>query len=109
MRIMKVVVALAGFAAPGTVCAADIGDPQGGFVYAKKACAECHAVEGERAVSPNIKAPNFTAIADSPGMTERALVVWLQSSHHATMPNFIIAPDDLDNVVAYIMSLRAPE
>ena len=42
-------------------------------------------------------------------MTERALVVWLQSSHHATMPNFIIAPDDLDNVVVYIMSLRATE
>ena len=106
MRMLKVAVALAGLAVPGIVCAADMGDPQRGLVYAKKACSECHAVE-EGEVSPNIKAPNFGAVADSPGMTERALVVWLQSSHHATMPNFMIAPDDLDNVIAYIMSLRA--
>jgi mono/diheme cytochrome c family protein len=108
VRMLKAAVALVGLAVPGIVCAADMGDPQRGLVYAKKACSECHAVEkGE--VSPNIKAPNFSAIAASPGMTERALIVWLQSSHHATMPNFIIPPDDLDNVVAYIMSLRAPE
>ena len=106
MRMLKVAVALAGLAVPGIVCAADMGDPQRGLVYAKKACSECHAVEkGE--VSPNIKAPSFGAVADSPGMTKRALVVWLQSSHHATMPNFMIAPDDLDNVIAYIMSLGA--
>ena len=108
MHMLKAAIAVAGLAIAGIVCAADMGDPNRGLVYAKKACSECHAVEkGE--VSPDIKAPNFSAIADSPGMTERALVVWLQSSHHATMPNFIIAPDDLDNVVAYIMSLRATE
>ena len=106
MRMLKAAVALVGLAVSGIVYAADMGDPQRGLVYAKKACSECHAVE-EGEVSPNIKAPNFGAVADSPGMTERALVVWLQSSHHATMPNFMIAPDDLDNVIAYIMSLRA--
>jgi mono/diheme cytochrome c family protein len=106
VRVVKLGVALAAIAAPGMVFAGDAGDPQRGLAYAKKACAECHAVEDERAVSPDIKAPNFNAIADSPGMTARALVVWLQSSHHATMPNLIIAPDDLDNVVAYIMSLH---
>ncbi len=108
MHMLKPTIALAALVVAGIVCAADMGDPQRGLVYAKKACSDCHAVEkGE--VSPNIKAANFSAIADSPGMTERALVVWLQSSHHATMPNFMIAPDDLDNVIAYIMSLRAPE
>ena len=109
MRVLKLGVALAGIVVPGSVYATAIGDPQRGLSYAKKACAECHTVEDGRAVSPNIKAPNFSAIADSPGITERALVVWLQSSHHATMPNLMIAPDDLDNVVAYIMSLRAPQ
>jgi mono/diheme cytochrome c family protein len=106
VRMMKVAVVIAGLAVPGIVCAANLGDPQRGLVYAKMACSECHAVEdGE--VSPNTKAPSFGAVADSPGMTERALVVWLQSSHHSTMPNLIIAPGDLDNVVAYITSLRA--
>ncbi len=64
--------------------------------------------DGQQA-SPNIKAPTFGAVANTPGMNDRALVVWLQSSDHATMPNLMIAPEDLDNVVAYIMSLRAPE
>ena len=91
MRVVKLAVALAGIAAPGMVFAADAGAPQRGLTYAKKACAECHAVEGARAVSPDIKAPNFNAIADSPGMTARALVVWLQSPHHSTMPNLINA------------------
>ena len=109
MRVAKLAVALAAIAAPGIVFAGDAGDPGRGLAYAKKACAECHTVEGEGSVSPNIKAPNFKAVADSPGMTARALVVWLQSSHHATMPNLIIAPDDLDNVVAYIMSLHIPK
>ena len=39
-------------------------------------------------------------------MTERALLVWLQSSDHPTMPNLMIAPGDLDDVVDYIVSLR---
>ena len=42
-----------------------------------------------------------------PGMNERALIVWFQSSDHETMPNLILAPGDLDDVVAYIVSLRA--
>jgi hypothetical protein len=40
-------------------------------------------------------------------MTARALAVWLQTSH-PTMPDFIIPPGDMDNVIAYIMSLRTP-
>jgi hypothetical protein len=39
-------------------------------------------------------------VADTPGMTEMALSVWIQSSHPA-MPNIILKQDDLRNVVAY--------
>jgi hypothetical protein len=63
-------------------------------------------VEAGGEVSPNIMAPSFGAVADVPGMNGRALVVWLQSSDHATMPNLMIAPGDLDDVVAHIVSLR---
>jgi hypothetical protein len=51
-------------------------------------------------------APTFSAVADTPGMNERALVVWFQSFDHETMPNLMIAPGDLDDVVAYIVGLR---
>ena len=37
-------------------------------------------------------------------MTATALAVWLQTSH-PTMPNIMLAPNDMDNVFAYILSL----
>ena len=45
------------------------------------------------------------SVANTPGMTELALTVWLQSSH-PTMPNIVLKQDDLRNVVAYIRSLE---
>ena len=107
VRILNAATALALSALPGIVWAAELGDPQRGLVYAKKNCAECHAVERSQSVSPNVTTPSFSAVADMPGFNERALIVWFQSSDHATMPHLILAQEDLDNVAAYIMSLRA--
>ena len=56
--------------------------------------------------SPLPEAPTFQSVANTPGMTELALTVWLQSSH-PTMPNIILKQDDLRNVVAYIRSLES--
>ncbi len=55
-------------------------------------------------MSPLPQAPTFQSVADTPGMTEMALTVWMQSSH-PTMPNIILKSDELRNVVAYIRSL----
>ena len=52
------------------------------------------------------QAPTFQKVADTPGMTEMALSVWMQSSH-PTMPNIILEQDDLRNVVAYIHRLKS--
>jgi mono/diheme cytochrome c family protein len=79
-------------------------DIAAGEAYAKKVCAACHAVLVNENMSPLAEAPTFQSVADTPGMTEMALTVWLQSSH-PTMPNIILKPDDLRNVVAYIRSL----
>jgi hypothetical protein len=57
-------------------------------------------------ISPTMIAPTFTAVADTADMNERALIAWFQSSDHETMPNLMLAPSDLDDVVAYIVSLR---
>ena len=48
----------------------------------------------------------FQTVADTPGMTELALSVFLQSSH-PTMPNIVREQDDLRNVVAHIRSLKS--
>jgi mono/diheme cytochrome c family protein len=84
--------------------AEEAGDPNRGLTYAKKVCAECHAVLPDEE-SSDFMAPTFTGVANTPGMTATALAVWLQSSH-PTMPNLIISPADRDDVVAYIVSLK---
>jgi mono/diheme cytochrome c family protein len=85
--------------------AAQEGDVTAGAAYAKQVCADCHAVLPNEQFSPLLPAPTFQSVADTPGMTELALTVWLQSSH-PTMPNIMLKPDDLRNVVAYIRSLE---
>jgi mono/diheme cytochrome c family protein len=105
-RFASALVMLAALARLAAADAAEGGDPARGLTYAKQVCAKCHAVEQGDMYSPELLAPTFETVAKTPGMTERALYVWLQAGNHEEMPNLIIAPGDLDGVVAYIMSLR---
>jgi mono/diheme cytochrome c family protein len=84
------------------------GDAAAGAAYAKQVCAACHAVLPNEQISPLAQAPTFQKVANTPGMTEMALSVWLQSSH-PTMPNIILKQDDMRNVVAYITSLKSKD
>jgi mono/diheme cytochrome c family protein len=81
------------------------GDPKRGLSYAEKACTECHGVQAEDDLSPNLDAPTFRSVANTPGMTYTALSVWFQSPH-PSMPNLIIPPEDVANVATYILSLK---
>jgi len=83
------------------------GDPRAGHSVAQRLCAECHAVEKGPSASPHMGAPTFSAVAAVPGMTTTALLAAIQTSHRErTMPNLILPPNDLRNVVAYIISLQ---
>jgi tetratricopeptide (TPR) repeat protein len=85
--------------------AADSGNARKGLAYAQTNCASCHNVLKNAASSPNPKAIAFQAIADTPGMSVTALIVWSRTTH-PTMPNFVIDPNDMDDLIAYILSLR---
>lgn len=85
--------------------ALDIGDARKGGAYAQKACSGCHNVLPSEAASPHRQAPSFKRIANTPGMSVTALTVWSRTTH-PTMPNFIIDPKDMDDLIAYILSLR---
>ena len=90
---------------PLAAAAQEPGNVEAGFAFAEKNCAECHAVRKGQAASPNPDAPSFDSVARTRAMTGRALAVWLRTSH-PTMPNFLIAQEDRDDVIAYIMSLK---
>ena len=67
-------------------------------------CKECHAIEAATPGSANV-APDFLKIANQPSTTALALKVFLQTSHRS-MPDLIIAPDQADDLVNYILSLK---
>lgn len=85
--------------------AQDIGDAGKGLAYARKVCSGCHNVLRVEAPSRHRQAPPFRSIANTPGMSVTALTVWSRTAH-PTMPNLIIDPNDMDDLIAYILSLR---
>lgn len=84
---------------------ADAGNAAAGLAYAQQACAQCHAVGAGRTWSPNNQAPAFQALANTPGMTGAALSAWLHTPHQ-NMPDFVVPPDRVDDLAAYLASLR---
>jgi len=100
--LLAAVMLIAGF---GTAGAMEYGDPVRGQLYAKKTCSGCHAVLADDLLSPVSEATDFVTVANTPGMTRTALTVWLQTPH-PTMPNLVIEPQDKDDVIAYILSLK---
>ena len=92
-------------AAPAAVFAQETGSASRGLAYAKRHCGECHGIEAEQELSPIVGSAPFRELANTPGMTPLALKIWFQSPH-PNMPLIKLAPDDRDDVVAYITSLR---
>lgn len=80
------------------------GDAAAGRKLAEAWCAECHAI-GPKTVDLPRRGPDFTAVAQRPSTTPLSLNVFLRSNHDS-MPNFIVAGSDADDIVAYIMSLK---
>jgi len=84
-----------------------IGDPAAGRAIALDTCAECHGVAPNVFTSPDEDATPFATLAETPGMTSRALTVWLTTFHPGrTMPMVLLERDEREDVIAYILSLR---
>jgi len=81
------------------------GDPVLGRALASKVCAECHAVERGDRKGELPDPPAFQSLADDAAMTPLALRVFL-TTPHANMPNLILTDAEIDDVIAYIHSLK---
>jgi mono/diheme cytochrome c family protein len=77
-----------------------------GYRLAQEVCAECHGIEPDDLISPNLDAPAFYDVANKPGITVMALSVWFRTPH-PTMPNFIFSADEASNLIAYIFTLKS--
>ena len=84
-------------------------DPAAGAQIAKSRCAACHVVEGEGPPpARKTQAPSFSAIANGPNISRSFLDSWLSAPHPGHgMPNFFLTHTEVQDVSAYIFSLRA--
>jgi mono/diheme cytochrome c family protein len=87
--------------------AQELGNAQRGYVYSEQFCSDCHRIGKESAPAGDPNAPSFSAVAKTKGMTAMALSVWLQTGH-PTMPNIRLKPETMNDIIAYIFSLRQP-
>ncbi len=106
--MMRIVILGGIFAA--SACAANaqdtFGNSEAGRVYARQVCSTCHAVTSEQESQRRIViAPDFQTIANTSGMTATALRAFLLTPH-PKMPNLILTPEQSDDVIAFVLSLR---
>jgi mono/diheme cytochrome c family protein len=87
--------------APAASSAADLA---AGELLADKWCAECHGVRGGR-LGPNLAAPTFPELAAEPSITAYSLRALLRAPHE-TMPQITFTPDEMEDIVGYIISLK---
>jgi cytochrome c len=83
----------------------DGGDPAAGRALAQRWCDTCHVVDQEQQRGTSTGAPTFTAIASMKSTTPMALRVFLQTPH-GRMPDLHLTRGEIDDVVAYIVSLK---
>ncbi len=109
---MRMILAAMGALACGAAPAQE-ADVEAGRALAEEVCSACHVVEpGAGMIGQRLSLPfeegvplTFEDIANTSGVTETVLTVWLTSSH-PTMPDLVLAPKEIRDVVAYILSLR---
>ena len=111
---MSLPISIVGLAAALAITAApchaqEFGNVERGKAYAEQLCSDCHRIGRLSDGRSDPKVPPFTSVAKTKGMTAMALSAWLQTSH-PTMPNIRLKPETMDDIIAYILSLRpAPE
>lgn len=97
-----------------------LAQPEGGSPVARGrnialiVCSACHVVAPDQPDTPQLpqKTPSFQEIANRPDVSARSLrrfvthTHWDQTAIPMTMPNPMLMSDQVDDVAAYIMSLR---
>jgi len=97
-------IVLAGSALPA-LAQTEPGDPAAGRRLAETWCANCHRIASQGPGPVGDAAPAFAAVAAMPSTTRMALAAFLQTPH-PSMPNYQLSREEMDDVIAYLLSLR---
>jgi mono/diheme cytochrome c family protein len=90
-------------------------DIQQGHHWANTICAICHVATPDQGIEPLLHPPGppFESIAQRPGISAEWIRNFLATTHHDIgsakgMPNPMLLDFQMEQVAAYIMSLRKP-
>jgi mono/diheme cytochrome c family protein len=79
-----------------------------GLLFAQNHCASCHAIANGS--SPNVNAPAFADVINDADLTNQTLTTWLRNSHNfPAIMNFEIAPENIDDLAAHMLTLKDPK
>ncbi len=84
------------------------GDPDAARPIISEDCVACHDVPGYQAKNgkAEVNAPTFQSIADQPETyTAEQIRQFLQHPHYP-MAKYVLSSADIDNLIAFIQSLR---
>ncbi len=116
---IRAILVTAAFAAANAEAAVAAGlTAADGKSLARQYCSACHRVAEDQAQPPDVvvdtgtgpetfQAPSFARIAARPDRTEAQLRARITNPHYPMREQQFI-PEELDAIVAYILSLRAP-
>ncbi len=96
-------IATAACAALGAVSAHAAGDAAAGHALARQWCTGCHVVDN----TGQDVAPPFASIARRRAGDPTWVRAWL-AAPHPSMPNFNLARQQVEDIVAYLQSLAPP-
>lgn len=84
-------------------------DPASDLAFAQAACGGCHAVEPP-GLSPNSQSPTFADIANSPGLTDDTLALWLSDAHnYPEEMDFDLNEKQVETIARHMLRLRDPD
>jgi mono/diheme cytochrome c family protein len=92
--------------AGAALAAKPAGDPNRGHILAKTWCTGCHLIEAQEMTAKDA-VPSFSAIAANKSTTVATLKAFLQTRHQ-NMPDWWLTRQQIDDTIAYIMSLHKP-
>ena len=89
----------------GQVRAQNVGDADAGRRLATGWCSNCHQVDPGARGRGSDAIPSFASIAERSSTTALSIRAFLRTSHR-NMPNFNLTETQIDDIGAYILSLR---
>lgn len=93
--------------AAGMVGALAAGNSDAAKGIIVKHCISCHEVPGfSNEALPTVEAPSLAAVANDPETYNEARLWQFLQQPHWPMTQFRLSPSDIDNLLAFITSLR---